>query len=451
MSRRNRRPCSRAGARIKSLAMTNAVRDNAARHRFELDADGHVAFSNYQRDGDLLTIMHTEVPAALNGRGIGSALVRGLLDIARAQELEGQAALPVREVLYRQASANTRICSTSAAFRHRLTQSLPFGKTLGRPPASGARVGFFVRHCLFLRPAGQAVFLARLAFLADVARRGACRLRRCISPGSGKSAAAASARAPSLRALFPRRILMHRSNQADIFYLFFNVFMFSVVFGWAILSYQFISNGIIAGLVALLGPVSPSTLARLCHAHGHHADAVSRLRARLLVQPLAQPQGAVVVGIPQSAPHRRSAHAADQFPRASGLRLDLRQHPRLLRRGRQRLRPLHVRRHDLSIRARRHQHHPGAVHPRLRAPAAFAYVDFVPRLARARARLAGASSGAPLRRSETLQQEFRLVPGAVGLDVRHALYSGQGARTAHLWLSGSAERAHGARANWSIR
>ena len=62
------------------------------------------------------------------------------------------------------------------------------------------------------------------------------------------------------RALFPRRILKHRSNQADVFYLFFNVFMFSIIFGWAILSYQFITNGIIAGLVAVLGPPTPSTL-----------------------------------------------------------------------------------------------------------------------------------------------------------------------------------------------
>jgi sterol desaturase/sphingolipid hydroxylase (fatty acid hydroxylase superfamily) len=62
------------------------------------------------------------------------------------------------------------------------------------------------------------------------------------------------------RALFPRRIMRHASNQADIFYLFFNVFMFSVLFGWAIFSYQFVSNGIIAGLVVLAGPVTPSTL-----------------------------------------------------------------------------------------------------------------------------------------------------------------------------------------------
>jgi len=63
-----------------------------------------------------------------------------------------------------------------------------------------------------------------------------------------------------VRALFPRRIMRHASNQADIFYLFFNIFMFSVLFGWAVLSYQFVSNGLIAGLVAVAGPVSPTTL-----------------------------------------------------------------------------------------------------------------------------------------------------------------------------------------------
>ncbi len=32
--------------------------------------------------------MHTEVPKELGGKGIGSALARGLLDIARAQGLK---------------------------------------------------------------------------------------------------------------------------------------------------------------------------------------------------------------------------------------------------------------------------------------------------------------------------------------------------------------------------
>jgi hypothetical protein len=74
--------------------MPNAVRDNTERHRFELDADGQVAFSNYTRADGVITFMHTEVPPALNGRGIGSALVRGALDLARAQKLKVKAQCP---------------------------------------------------------------------------------------------------------------------------------------------------------------------------------------------------------------------------------------------------------------------------------------------------------------------------------------------------------------------
>ena len=59
--------------------MPNAVRDNTQQHRFELDAEGHVAFSNYKRDAGTLTVLHTEVPQELNGKGIGSALVRDQL------------------------------------------------------------------------------------------------------------------------------------------------------------------------------------------------------------------------------------------------------------------------------------------------------------------------------------------------------------------------------------
>jgi sterol desaturase/sphingolipid hydroxylase (fatty acid hydroxylase superfamily) len=63
-----------------------------------------------------------------------------------------------------------------------------------------------------------------------------------------------------MRALFPRRIIQHKSNQADIFYLLFNVFMFGILCGWAILSFQVVTNGIIAALVAVAGPVSSADL-----------------------------------------------------------------------------------------------------------------------------------------------------------------------------------------------
>ncbi len=67
--------------------MSDTVRDNIARHRFELDVEDGIAFANYRRDGNVLTLTHTEVPKHLEGRGIGSRLVAVVLDIARTQGL----------------------------------------------------------------------------------------------------------------------------------------------------------------------------------------------------------------------------------------------------------------------------------------------------------------------------------------------------------------------------
>lgn len=63
-----------------------------------------------------------------------------------------------------------------------------------------------------------------------------------------------------VRALFPRHILRSPSNGADFGYLFFNTFVYGLTFGWAVLSYQLLTNGIIAALVAAFGPVAPSRL-----------------------------------------------------------------------------------------------------------------------------------------------------------------------------------------------
>ena len=61
------------------------VRDNLARERYELDVDGGVAFIDYDRKGGVVTLLHTEVPPASQGRGIGSELVRGALELVREQ------------------------------------------------------------------------------------------------------------------------------------------------------------------------------------------------------------------------------------------------------------------------------------------------------------------------------------------------------------------------------
>jgi uncharacterized protein len=60
------------------------VRDNKARSRFELDVEGDVAFANYRLTPQAVIITHTETPRALRGRGIASELVKGALDLIRA-------------------------------------------------------------------------------------------------------------------------------------------------------------------------------------------------------------------------------------------------------------------------------------------------------------------------------------------------------------------------------
>lgn len=70
------------------------VRDNSERHRYELDVNGHIAFAEYRRDGGHVTFLHTRVPEAAAGRGVGSRLVRGALALARARGLKVEAECP---------------------------------------------------------------------------------------------------------------------------------------------------------------------------------------------------------------------------------------------------------------------------------------------------------------------------------------------------------------------
>ncbi len=67
---------------------TNAVRDNKAQQRFELDVDGAMAFANYRLAPGKVIITYTETPSALRGRGIASELVQGALQIIRAEGLK---------------------------------------------------------------------------------------------------------------------------------------------------------------------------------------------------------------------------------------------------------------------------------------------------------------------------------------------------------------------------
>jgi len=61
------------------------VTHNAAASRFETTVDGHLCRADYQLVDGVMRMTHTEVPAALGGRGIAAALVVAALAHAEAQ------------------------------------------------------------------------------------------------------------------------------------------------------------------------------------------------------------------------------------------------------------------------------------------------------------------------------------------------------------------------------
>jgi predicted GNAT family acetyltransferase len=66
------------------------VVNNTDAGRYETSS-GHIA---YTRDGDVVTMTHTEVDPALEGQGIGGELVRQALDDVRAHGLRVRPSCP---------------------------------------------------------------------------------------------------------------------------------------------------------------------------------------------------------------------------------------------------------------------------------------------------------------------------------------------------------------------
>ncbi len=63
------------------------VTNNEAQQRYEVQIDGSLAVIQYKRGGNEIFLLHTEVPEALEGRGVGSALARSALEDARTRAL----------------------------------------------------------------------------------------------------------------------------------------------------------------------------------------------------------------------------------------------------------------------------------------------------------------------------------------------------------------------------
>jgi sterol desaturase/sphingolipid hydroxylase (fatty acid hydroxylase superfamily) len=62
-----------------------------------------------------------------------------------------------------------------------------------------------------------------------------------------------------LRGLFPAWLVRHASMHADISYFAFNVFVYGIVFGWAVMSYKFLSGIVVDGLTAAFGTMPPTS------------------------------------------------------------------------------------------------------------------------------------------------------------------------------------------------
>ena len=82
------------GLGVAGEAGNEGVVDNPEASRFELVKDGELAFLQYERDGNAIVFVHTEVPLALRGQNVGEALVKFGLESARARGLKIVAVCP---------------------------------------------------------------------------------------------------------------------------------------------------------------------------------------------------------------------------------------------------------------------------------------------------------------------------------------------------------------------
>jgi predicted GNAT family acetyltransferase len=61
------------------------VQDSPQRNRFEMRFNSAIAYIDYRRANGVLTLLFASVPSHLSGRGVGSALVRGALELVAAE------------------------------------------------------------------------------------------------------------------------------------------------------------------------------------------------------------------------------------------------------------------------------------------------------------------------------------------------------------------------------
>jgi hypothetical protein len=61
--------------------------DNSKLHRYEMVVDGWTAYVTYDLTDERIVLLHTLVPSALAGKGVGTALATAVLDDIRRRKL----------------------------------------------------------------------------------------------------------------------------------------------------------------------------------------------------------------------------------------------------------------------------------------------------------------------------------------------------------------------------
>lgn len=80
------------GNRAEDMSTERSV----LRSRFELEEDGETAYLEFETDSDgWITLLHTEVPKALRGRGIANLLAQTGLEYARDHQLKVDVVCPL--------------------------------------------------------------------------------------------------------------------------------------------------------------------------------------------------------------------------------------------------------------------------------------------------------------------------------------------------------------------
>lgn len=70
------------------MEQKHTITDNSAEQRYEMIIDNDMAIAEYTKSEGIIILSHVYVPPKFEGQGIGSALVRAVLEDIKAQGLQ---------------------------------------------------------------------------------------------------------------------------------------------------------------------------------------------------------------------------------------------------------------------------------------------------------------------------------------------------------------------------